>query len=260
MNKPVGLLLACLAISGCTSISKIYQVAMDPSLPVGGPNNEISHLALSLYAADAPAPVSLEPTDSGEQIPLHGHPEQLAANLSATSPVELTDKLSSLAEQLHRNYPASVEGEQAIVGPKAPAALASYATPQTSLPEELDLQPQHQAPSSIVFKVLQLRDDSLLLDATYEQVEEDLDKSLGTTLISVDDYRLTPGQFKFIEHEEINERTRYIAVVARLGDNPKGRWKDAVRIQARGYNHTVHVHFENNAVELRQDSEYRRDK
>ncbi|MDM9556955.1 hypothetical protein QU926_25385 [Pseudomonas asiatica] len=31
MNKPVGLLLACLAISGCTSISKIYQVAMDPA-------------------------------------------------------------------------------------------------------------------------------------------------------------------------------------------------------------------------------------
>lgn len=260
MNKPVGLLLACLAISGCTSISKIYQVAMDPSLPIGGANNEISHLALSLYAADAPAPVSLEPTDSGEQIPLHGHPEQLVANLSGTSPVELTDKLSSLAEQLHRNYPASVEGKQATVGPKAPAALASYATPQTGLPEELDLQSQHQAPSSIVFKVLQLRDDSLLLDATYEQVEEDLDKALGTTLISIDDYRLTPGQFKFIEHEEINERTRYIAVVARLGDNSKGRWKDAVRIQSRGYNHTVHVHFENNTVELRQDSEYRRDK
>jgi len=260
MNKPVGLLLACLALSGCTSISRMYQVAMDPSLPIGGPNNDISHLALSLYAADPPAPIGLKLTDSGAQVPLHGHPEQLAANLSATNPVELTDKLSSLAEQLHHNYPASVEDEQAINRAKAPAALASYATPQAGLPQELDLRPQYQAPSSIAFKVLQLRDDSLLLDATYEQVEVDLDSALGTTLISVDDYRLTPGQFKFIEHEEINERTRYIAVVARLGDNPQGNWKDAVRIQTRGYNHTVHVHFENNAVALRHDSEYRRDK
>ena len=87
-----------------------------------------------------------------------------------------------------------------------------------------------------------------------------MDKALGTTLIRVDDYRLVPGQFKFIEHEEINERTRYIAVVARLGDNPQGSWKDSVRIQTRGYNHTVNVHFENNGVELRHDSEYRRDK
>ena len=96
-----------------------------------------------------------------------------------------------------------------------------------------------------------------MLDATYEQVEEDLDKALGSTLISVDDYRLVPGHFKFIEHEEINERTRYIAVVARL-DDPQGKWKDAIRIKSRGYSHTVHVHFENNGVELRQDSEFLR--
>lgn len=260
MNKRIGLLFACLAFGGCTSISRMYQVAMDPSLPIGGPNNDISHVALSLYSVAPPAIISPVQVDTQGRAPLPEHSTRLAASLGAKNAEELHDKLSALAEQLHRNDPATVEDQQAINGATAPAALASYAAMQTNVPTDATLLPQPHPPSSIAFKVLQLRDNSLLLDATYEQIEEDLDKALGTTLIRVDDYRLVPGQFKFIEHEEINERTRYIAVVARLGDNPQGSWKDAVRIQTRGYNHTVNVHFENNGVELRQDSEYRRNK
>jgi type VI secretion system protein VasD len=248
MNKPIGIVLACLALSGCTSISKAYQVFKDPSLPVGGPNNDISHVGLSLYAADPPAAAHPAHTtlEGGSAQPSHS--ARLAVALSATDAVGLTDKVGALADQLHQDSP---------VAPTAPAQLASYTPAHSEAPETVS-QAQRQTPASIAFKVLQLRDDSLLLDATYEQVEEDLDKALGTTLISVDDYRLVPGQFKFIEHEEINERTRYIAVVARL-DDPQGKWKDAIRIRPRGYNHTVHVHFENNDVELRQDSELRRD-
>lgn len=244
MNKRIGMVLACLALSGCTSISKMYQVIKDPTLPVGGPNNDISHVGLSLYAAEPPVVVSSAHTPLEEPAPPSDQSARLAVTLSATDAVGLTDKVGALAEQLHQNYPTS---------PSAPAQLASYTAAHSEAPE-----PSSQAPrqdrSSIAFKVLQLRDDSLLLDATYEQVEEDLDKALGSTLISIDDFRLVPGHFKFIEHEEINERTRYIAVVARL-DDPQGKWKDSIRIKPRGYNHTVHVHFENNGVELRQDSE-----
>ncbi|WP_043195995.1 type VI secretion system lipoprotein TssJ [Pseudomonas putida] len=260
MNKRIGLLFACLAFGGCTSVSRVYQVTMDPSLPIGGPNNDISHVALSLYSVAPPAIISPAQVDAQGRSRLPEHSTSLAANLGAKNAEELHDKLSALAEQLHQNDPATVYDQQAINGATAPAALASYAAMQTNEPTDATPLPQPHPPSSIAFKVLQLRDNSLLLDATYEQIEEDLDKALGTTLIRVDDYRLVPGQFKFIEHEKINERTRYIAVVARLGDNPQGSWKDAVRIQTRGYNHTVNVHFENNGVELRHDSEYRRDK
>lgn len=248
MNRRIGVALACLALSGCTSISKVYEVAIDPTLPVGGPGSDISHVGLSLYAADPPNFGSSARTTLEEASALPGPPARLTVTLSATDAVGLSDKVGALAEQLHEHYPAS---------PNVPAQLASYtaAQPEDSEPA---IQVQRQAPSSIAFKVLQLRDDSLLLDATYEQIEEDLDKTLGTTLISVDDYRLVPGHFKFIEHEAINERTRYIAVVARF-DDPQGKWKDAIRIKPRGYNHTVHVHFENNSVELRQDSELLRD-
>lgn len=259
MKTTIGWLLIGLVLTGCTSISRIYQVAVNPNLPIGGPNNDISHVALSLYAADLPALAISAHETSSAPAPAHGHPELLAASLSAEDAVALTDRLSSLAEQLHQNYPSSAEHEQAINDAKSPAPLASYAATGPALPSEPSSPPQRQTPSSIAFKVLQLRDDSLLLDASYEQVEEDLAKALGSTLISADDYRLMPGHFKFIEHEELNERTRYIAVIARLGDSSLGNWKDAVRIQPRGYNHTVHVHFENNGVELRHDSEYRRD-
>ncbi|AJQ46087.1 MULTISPECIES: type VI secretion system lipoprotein TssJ [Pseudomonas] len=259
MNRPIGLLLVCLALNGCTSISKIYQVLADPTLPIGGPNQDISHLGLSLYAVDLPAPLPATQVVAKAQTASPAPLGQLTASLDATDAEGLTEKLSSLAEQLQENYPASIEGERAINEANGPAALASYTAIVPDLPLETSQKPQRQPPSSIAFKILQLRDDSLLLDATYEQVEEDLDKALGTTLISVDDYRLMPGHFKFIEHEELNERTRYIAVIARLADDPQGNWKDTVRIQPRGYNHTVHVHFENNGVELRHDSELRRD-
>ena len=259
MNRTIGLLLVCLAFSGCTSISKIYQVLADPTLPIGGPNQDISHLGLSLYAVDLPAPLLATQVVAEAQTASPAPSGQLSASLDATDAEGLTEKLGSLAEQLQQNYPASVEGEQAINEAKAPTALAGYTATAPGLPLETSQRPQRQPPSSIAFKILQLRDDSLLLDATYEQVEEDLEKALGTTLISVDDYRLMPGHFKFIEHEALNERTRYIAVIARLADGPQGSWKDTVRIQPRGYNHTVHVHFENNRVELRHDSELRRD-
>ncbi|AYN16120.1 type VI secretion system-associated lipoprotein [Pseudomonas monteilii] len=247
MSKHIGALLACLALSGCTSMSRAYQVLVDPTLSIGGPNNEISHVALSLNAADPPAAVSSAHGALGEPLPQPDHSSRLGVTLNASDAIELTDNVSALAEQLHHNPHTS---------PNAPAQLASYMAVQTVMPETPD-QPQQQSPASIAFKVLQLRDDSLLLDATYEQVEKDLEKALGTTLIRVDDYRLVPGHFKFIEPEEINERTRYIAVVARL-DAPQSKWKDAIRIKPRGYNHTVHIYFENNSVELRKDSELRR--
>ncbi|MFK0310273.1 type VI secretion system lipoprotein TssJ [Pseudomonas sp. NPDC090233] len=258
MNRPIGLLLACLVLSGCASVSRAYKVLADPTLTIGGPNREISHLALSLYAADLPTSAAPKQVIADAQTALQGPYVQLTASLTATDPEGLNNKLGALADLLQQNYPASIEDEHALNDSRVPAALASYATTPSDLPQSTIQAPQRQTPSSIAFKVLQLRDDSLLLDATYEQVEEDLDSALGTTLISVDDYRLMPGHFKFIEHEEINERTRYIAVIARLGDDRQGNWKDAVRIQPRGYNHTVHVHFENNGVELRHDSELRR--
>lgn len=254
MNKPFALLLICLTLGGCSTTNRVYQVLKDPTLPVGGPSNDISRVALSLYAADTPAAVGPEQAnlESPSTLRPSGH---LSANLSAADATALSDKVNALAQQLHQNYPGSTDDEKT----RAPADLASYALAQSEPPPAPDPAPQRQGPSSIAFMILQLRDDSLLLDATYEQVEEDLDEALGTTLISVDDFRLVPGHFKYIEPEEVNERTRYIAVIARLGNSPGGKWKDTLRIQPRGYDHTVHVHFENNGVELRHDREYRRD-
>jgi type VI secretion system protein VasD len=255
MTKPFALLLICMTLGGCNTFDRVYKVLKDPTLRVGGPSNDISRVALSLYAADLPITPRPQPADAEGSSTRTDYPGHLSANLSAVDAVTLSDKVKALAEQLHENYPGSVDDDNT----RAPAELASYADGPSEPPPAPDQSSQRQGPSSIAFKILQLRDDSLLLDATYEQVEEDLDKALGTTLISVDDFRLLPGHFKYIEPEEINERTRYIAVIARLGDSPDGKWKDTLRIQPRGYDHTVHVHFENNGVELRHDREYRRD-
>ncbi|MDI6934664.1 hypothetical protein QMN21_24185 [Serratia sp. Se-PFBMAAmG] len=123
MNKPFALLVICLTLAGCSTMNRAFQVLKDPTLPVGGPSNDISRVALSLYAAEAP--VAAEPEQAGPEAP---------------------------AQQLHQNYPGSTDDDKA----RAPADLASYAAGQSEPPPASDQVPQRQGPSSIAFKILQL--------------------------------------------------------------------------------------------------------
>ncbi|MGL4667757.1 MAG: type VI secretion system lipoprotein TssJ [Saezia sp.] len=106
----------------------------------------------------------------------------------------------------------------------------------------------------VSFKILQLRDDSLFLNADHDSLSADIKKALGTTYISHDDYVLTPSQFKFIRSIELDKKTRYIAVYADFYGTDGAVWKGVVQIEPTGGRiyHLIAA-FQNNQVSLQHE-------
>lgn len=112
----------------------------------------------------------------------------------------------------------------------------------------------HSTP--VAFRVLQLKDDSLLENADRELVHLAPEKALGSTLISMDDYILAPGQFKFVEFSAINEQTRYLAVVAAFHDPNPARWYDVFRVESLGRTYALLITLQDTRVAI-TDEQYR---
>ncbi|MBV6286786.1 type VI secretion system lipoprotein TssJ [Pseudomonas aegrilactucae] len=258
MNPAPLMLLVCLALGGCTALSKMGQVIMDPSIQLGGAGDQLSQFSLSLYASPT---INLNPSSAVDEPLVQNHLQltPLAVNLSAGDPLELTQKLQALLDHLYQQHPAISQIEQddlnePVMSP-VDTDVGSYEDPHIQLGiRTVRVTPvTEDVTTPVAFKVLQLKDDSLLLNAAYELLEKDLEKALGSTLVQVDDYRLLPGQFKFVGLEEINANTRYVAVIANYHDRDKAEWKRALRIEPRGRQHALLVQFEDDGVVLKND-------
>ncbi|HBL66041.1 MAG TPA: type VI secretion system lipoprotein TssJ, partial [Achromobacter sp.] len=114
--------------------------------------------------------------------------------------------------------------------------------------------PPRGAATPIAFRVLQLKDDSLLLNADPEQLAKDLKKALGSTYISQDDYVLQPGQFKFIDFARIDKDTRYVAIVADFHDQNGAVWKQAFRLEPNGRRYALLMTLHGNRVGIVDES------
>ncbi|NMG67102.1 type VI secretion system lipoprotein TssJ [Azoarcus indigens] len=110
--------------------------------------------------------------------------------------------------------------------------------------------PGSEVATPIAFKVLQLKDDSLLLNASAEQLWLDTRKALGSTYLSVDDYVLLPGQFKYINFRPLETDANYIAVVANFRDPDASTWKQVRRVPPRGEKHALLISFHGRHVAI----------
>jgi len=202
-----------------------------------------------------------------------------AIRLNGSSPAELTENLRILLAHLQETPAAPSPGLplerrkaeappslgslvpkplMSLPGAAQPAPLPPPSTAQRK-PQELapgqyqtgavlpDM-PSVQPPASdlatpIAFKVLQLKDDSMLLNASAEQLWSETRKALGSTYLSIDDYVLLPGQFKFINFRPIDADANYIAVVANFRDPDTSVWKQVFRVTPRGERHALLISF-----------------
>ncbi|MNE78666.1 Type VI secretion lipoprotein [compost metagenome] len=112
---------------------------------------------------------------------------------------------------------------------------------------------QHVA-TPIAFKVLQLSDDSLLVNASPQALADDLKNTLGSTYIRADDYLLNPGQFKFIDLRALDEDTRFIAVIAHYHSSDVGQWKQRLRVEPKGRQYAVLVQLDAAQVSLKGET------
>ncbi|AFO46276.1 MULTISPECIES: type VI secretion system lipoprotein TssJ [Pseudomonas] len=235
------LLLALVVPTGCTSLSRMSQVAMDHSLPIGPPKDHPTEVAFSINAS---------PTLNGNPNSLDVAAEQdsalepspYAVTLSAGDPYALTEKIGVLFEYLQAQFPAMSpveldEGDESdpARSPLEESGPGSYDAPQVALtlPRTTSVASALVA-TPIAITILQLRDDSLLRNTVYQLLEQDPAKALRSTYIRSDDYLLRPGQFKYIPFEPIHAETRFVAVIADYRGHENASWRQVLRIPPRG--------------------------
>lgn len=252
------LLLAFLTLGGCTMLGKVGQVIMSPSIQVGAPDDQPTQFALSLHASRTVNPNAVSPINESKASETVTH-TPYAVSLNATSQLELTDKLQVLLDHLHDTAPTqSIMEPEAFttvqMSPVEHTVLGHYDDPMISFS-----MPGHTAPppmkseqiaTPIAFKILQLKDDSLLLNASQQALALDLKKTLGSTYIRDDDYLLKPGQFKFVNFQPIDENTRYLAVIASYHTASDTQWKQSIRLEPTGRKYALLVNLDDTRVEL----------
>ncbi|UII73541.1 type VI secretion system lipoprotein TssJ [Pseudomonas sp. HN11] len=250
------LLLACLTLGGCTMLGKVGQVIWTPSIPVGGPDDQPSRYSLSLHASDHVNP-RLISTGTAPDADASRAPYTL--NVQASSPQALTDKVQTLLTRLYESVPAqsplTLDPEPMVqMSPLEDTLLGQYDAQGVSLTTPWGNPTLQHVATPIAFKVLQLTDDSLLVNASPQALAEDLKKTLGSTYIRADDYLLQPGQFKFVDLRPLDEDTRFIAVIANYHNDEVGQWKQRMRVEPKGRQYAVLVQLDATQISLKGET------
>lgn len=250
------LLFACLTLGGCTMLGKVGQVIWTPSIPVGGPDDQPSRYSLSLHASDH---VNPRLTSTGTAPDEDASRSPYTLNVQASSPQALTDKVQTLLNHLYENVPAqsllTVSPEPVVpMSPLEDTLLGQYDAQGVSLTTPWGNPTLQHVATPIAFKVLQLTDDSLLVNASPQAMAEDLKKTLGNTYIRADDYLLQPGQFKFVDLRPLDEDTRFIAVIANYHSSDVGQWKQHLRVEPKGRQYAVLVQLDATQVSLKGET------
>lgn len=265
LARTLTLIIACLLLGGCTMLGKLGHVIMNPSTPVGEPKDQPTQIALSLYATHTvnPNAGSVRDESSSElDDPVTQKAAGYTVNFSASSPLDLTERLEALLDHLHTTSPAysaaTPDADAPAMSPLERSVLGDYTDPQISFTT-----PDHRASTAptpediatpIAFKIVQLKDDSLLQDANLEALTKDLQQALGSTYIDADDYVLLPGQFKFIDYQAIDEKARYLAVIAHYHETTGTQWKQILRIDPKGRQYALLAHFDTTHIEFKDET------
>ncbi|MDG3821072.1 type VI secretion system lipoprotein TssJ [Pseudomonas aeruginosa] len=110
------------------------------------------------------------------------------------------------------------------------------------------------AATPIAFKILQLTDDSLLLNASSDQLQQDMKKALGSTYLRADDYVLVPGQYKFVNFRAIDEEANFIAVVADFRDPNGSTWSALFKLEPKGRKYALLIALQGTRVSIIDES------
>ncbi|KNX78278.1 hypothetical protein DA83_23715 [Pseudomonas sp. 250J] len=255
-----GLLATLIGASGCTALSKMSQVAMDPSIPVGATKDQPTEIAFSINASPTlnSNPNSLQAATEQESSL---EPSPYAVSLSAGDPYALTEKVGTLLEFLHEQFPAispvelpEDEADEPARSPLEESTPGHYEESNVvlTLPRTTTVAPEPAA-TPMAIKILQLRDDSLLRNSIYELLDKDPAKVLRSTYIRDDDYLLRPGQFKFIPFAAIEAETRFIAVIADYRHQENATWSQVLRIPPRGQHIILSVLLNDTQILLKEE-------
>ncbi|NIF27148.1 type VI secretion system lipoprotein TssJ [Pantoea sp. Tr-811] len=264
MTRPslvVGLVATLIGLSGCTALSKMGQVAMNPSIPVGPPKDHPTEVAFSINASPT---LNSNPNsvDAGVEQEEGLEPNPYAVSLSAGDPYALTEKVGSLFEFLQEQFPAippvempEEEADGRVRSPFEDSTPGRYEDSNVvlTLPRNTTAATEPVA-TPMAIKILQLRDDSLLRNSVYHLLDKDPAEALRSTYIRDDDYLLRPGQFKFIPFAAIEPETRFVAVIADYRNQENATWSQVLRIPPRGQHIILSILLHDTQVLLKEEN------
>ncbi|MBJ9978454.1 type VI secretion system lipoprotein TssJ [Pseudomonas sp. S75] len=256
----LGLLATLIGLSGCTALSKMGQVAMNPSMPIGAIKDQPTEIAFSINASPT---LNSNPNSLQAEIEQTSRlePSPYAVSLSASDPYALTEKVGTLLEFLHEQFPPASAAEpfegdidEPTRSPLEESTPGHYedSNVMLTLPRATAATPEPIA-TPMAIKILQLRDDSLLRNSLYELLDKDPAKALRSTYIRDDDYLLRPGQFKFIPFAAIEAETRFIAVIADYRNQDDATWSQVLRIPPRGQRIILSVLLNDKQILLKEE-------
>lgn len=268
ISKIVALTLICL-LTGCGTVGKVIsktaQVIRDPSVQIGGPQDQKTRIAFSLFADPTtnPNPNTLQDQWSNRfenftyEVNLVGADKndlelQLRELLLDLEHVDTLDELTEAPAQVSASHQPRTQNR----------ALGQYASEmdETVAPiaeqYSTSYEDTRRIATPIAFKILQLRDDTVFLNTDHDTLihAKKLSAPLGSTYIRDDDYILKPGQFKYVDFEEIHSDTRFIAVMANFHDIDSATWKQVLRIEPMGQRYSLLISFNNRNVNLQDES------
>ncbi|MFR0716261.1 type VI secretion system lipoprotein TssJ [Enterobacterales bacterium BD_CKDN230030183-1A_HGKHYDSX7] len=219
----IALTSAFLASVGCTTLTKLARVIMDPSVAVGSPEDQPTEVAFS---------INVSPT-------INRNPNSLTASVQGRSHqvLEETTEVSSPS------------------WPDTEDTPGSYAEPTVILDlPDAKAEASEQIATPIAVKILQLRDDSVLRNSLYQSLDKDSAKTLRSTYIRGDDYLLFPGQFKFVPFTKVHAESRYIAVIADYGSEQDATWQQVLQIAPQGRHIVLSVLVQDSQLVLKEES------
>lgn len=289
MKRLVCALMPLMLLMGCSTIGNAFkktgQVLMDPSIQVGVDDDQPTQIGLSLYADHDVNP------NGQHQVPeveaTDGQDEEdgpYTVRFASANKSEFLENLELLLKHVRGGADASTFVASPAAGAGTPSARprAGQSGGQAAVPplpstgaggrqgQELgqydangrrhsftpstaQSKPAKAPGTPIAFKVVQLKDDSLLLNADLEQLRKDLKTTLGSTYLAADDYLLLPGQFKFVPFGEVRDGTRFVAVIADFHDANAVAWKQAMPIEPKGRKYSLLVKLSETSVSLTRE-------
>lgn len=249
------LIVSLLLLGGCSTVvdvaTKTAEVWMDPSIPVGEPEDIPTTLTLSMNAS-----AQVNPNVYNDNaLAATGPEEEYLTEEQANEELDDAEFLASIYRDVTSgSMPDSAEikpveeilqipGLDGIGGPDEQVEMEASASSEP--PPEPEATP-------IAFKFIQLKDNSLFLQADFEGLFNDMENALGTTYLKHDDYMLLPSEFKFIEPFGLEEDTRYVAVIAAYNDYANKEWKAIEKIKSKGKQYSLLLHFDDKQVSMKK--------
>lgn len=125
-----------------------------------------------------------------------------------------------------------------------------------SMVAEPDMNPNESGDAApLEFQIVMLSEDSRLLATDFDQVTTDIEAALAKNYIDHQDYTLLPGQFKYLPPVKLDEKVRYIGVIARYADPDSSEWRKVIKVKNTGHAYQILVHLGLDEVELQQEEE-----